>query len=284
MALLVYVMLNSQKAVTELIYLIKLTAGSLYWVAQSVNCVVSLYLIPIIMAILVVLMGGALTLFERKVLATYQCRIGPDVVGERGRLQFLVDALKVLLKEVIFLNKVNKKPVVMLPIAFLLINVYFVFLLEYPRYSNYLNWEYTPLLLLLLLALSNYLIVMVGLTLKNRYTRLASIRAANMGVSIDLLFAVIVGVMALANGTITYVSASGTDIFYTKVILVPVVPAVLVTVLADIGKPPFDIVESESELIMGVHSDLSGFLFVVWLLGEYLHIFILSGFLANFCL
>ena len=42
--------------------------------------------------------------------------------------------------------------------------------------------------------------------------------------------------------------------------------------LVDIGKAPFDLVEAETEIIMGFHSDYSGFMFVLFLLGEYLHI------------
>lgn len=103
------------------------------------QCVVKLQVIGIVLAILIVLMGGALTLFERKVLSTYQCRVGPDVVGERGRLQFLVDALKVLFKEVIFLKKTNTKQVVLLPLIFLLVNTMYVYALEDQNNSSYLN-------------------------------------------------------------------------------------------------------------------------------------------------
>jgi NADH-quinone oxidoreductase subunit H len=49
-------------------------------------------------------------------------------------------------------------------------------------------------------------------------------------------------------------------------------------VLMDLGKAPFDLVEAETELIMGFHSDYSGFLFVLFLLGEYIHMVILSYF------
>lgn len=210
-----------------------------------------------------VLMGGALTLFERKTLSTYQCRVGPDIVGERGRFQFLVDAAKVLFKEIIFLNKVSLRNISLLPMFFLIANSGFVYLLEFQQVTPTLNSTYLPMLLLLLLMISNYLIVMVGQYLKNRYTRLAAIRAANMGVSIDLLFSAILTILALVNGTLQYVSVAKGYAFSGALILLPIMPVLVITILADIGKPPFDVVESESELVMGVHSDLSGFLFVV---------------------
>lgn len=258
-------------------------AGTLIFFIIAAEPVLGVALV-LVLAILMVLMGGALTLFERKVLSTYQCRVGPDIVGERGRLQFLVDAAKVLFKEVIFLNKTSTRYVAALPMFFLLANSGFVYLLEFCDRTTTQNANYLPMLMLVLLMVSNYLIVMVGQYLKNRYTRLAATRAASMGVSIDLLFSAILAVLALVNGTLEYVSVSKGSYCSGTVLLLPMVPVLLITVLADIGKPPFDVVESESELIMGVHSDMSGFLFVVWLLGEYLHIFILSVFITNLLL
>ena len=49
-------------------------------------------------------------------------------------------------------------------------------------------------------------------------------------------------------------------------------------ILMDLGKAPFDLVEAETELIMGFHSDYSGFVFVLFLLGEYIHMVIVSYF------
>lgn len=103
----------------------------------------------------------------------------------------------------------------------------------------------------------------MGQTLKNRYTRLAAIRAANMGVSVDIVFTLLLSILALVNGTLCYMSLASATLTSKLILLLPVAPILLVAVLADIGKPPFDLVESESELIMGVHSELSGFLFVV---------------------
>lgn len=91
------------------------------------------------MSILMVLMGGALTLFERKVLSIYQCRVGPDVVGEKGRLQFLVDALKVLFKEVIYINKADTKFTILLPIYFLTINTFYVYAIEDKHMPSYIS-------------------------------------------------------------------------------------------------------------------------------------------------
>ena len=53
----------------------------------------------VLVLVLVVLIGGLIPLFERKFLSLIQRRVGPVFVGFRGRLQFLADALKVLIKE-----------------------------------------------------------------------------------------------------------------------------------------------------------------------------------------
>lgn len=84
-----------------------------------------------------------------------------------------------------------------------------------------------------------------------------------MGVAVDLLFTILIGVLGLINGTLQYMSLTQTNGMSQFLTLLPIIPLILLAALADIGKPPFDLVESESELIMGVHSELSGFLFVV---------------------
>lgn len=77
----------------------------------------------VLLILITILLGGALTLIERKILAILQRRVGPNIVGHRGRLQFIADAVKVLLKEVIFLKNVNTRQHILLPTVFLIINI-----------------------------------------------------------------------------------------------------------------------------------------------------------------
>jgi NADH-quinone oxidoreductase subunit H len=82
-------------------------------------------LINIVLTLLFVLTGGVLPLWERKFLSLIQRRVGPKFVGYKGRLQFIADALKVLLKDYLMLFFVNKYLFFALPVIFLNINLLF---------------------------------------------------------------------------------------------------------------------------------------------------------------
>lgn len=66
---------------------------------------------------------ATVTLIERKVLALVQRRVGPNYIGYKGRLQFIADALKLLLKHIVVINFTNKLAFLMLP-AMVLIMCY----------------------------------------------------------------------------------------------------------------------------------------------------------------
>jgi NADH:ubiquinone oxidoreductase subunit H len=84
------------------------------------------FLINILSAIIFILIGGILPLYERKKLSLIQRRVGPKFVGLDGRLQFIVDAIKIFLKEYIFIFFTNKYYFLLLPIITLIVNLFFL--------------------------------------------------------------------------------------------------------------------------------------------------------------
>ena len=62
----------------------------------------------IIIFLLLTLVIATITLMERKILSLVQRRVGPNYIGYRGRLQFIADAVKLLVKHILIINKVNK--------------------------------------------------------------------------------------------------------------------------------------------------------------------------------
>lgn len=87
------------------------------------------FLLFFVSSLIFVLVAGIITQLERKFLAILQQRHGPVIVGNRGILQFLADAIKVLLKEVIFLNNSPSYLVSLMPLSFFFINVWVTFTL-----------------------------------------------------------------------------------------------------------------------------------------------------------
>lgn len=100
-----------------------LLTRNMFFTALLVASSLILNLTLVLIIITTVLVGGVLPLIERKFLSLIQRRVGPNIVGHKGRLQFIADALKLFLKEVIFLRTTNVSRAVLLPLTYLLLNL-----------------------------------------------------------------------------------------------------------------------------------------------------------------
>jgi NADH-quinone oxidoreductase subunit H len=77
--------------------------------------------------ILFILLGGIIPLVERKVLSLTHRRVGPKIIGFKGKFQFLADAFKLLIKEFFLPKKTNKFFFFLLPIFLLNLNLFLTF-------------------------------------------------------------------------------------------------------------------------------------------------------------
>lgn len=134
-----------------------------------------------------IMIGGLLPLLERKYLSLIQRRVGPKFVGFNGRLQFLADALKVLLKEFFILKKVNKSFYILLPIFFLFINLLLVSLIFIPNGYYLFEQEFSLLYLIIIEILNIITILIIGITTKNKYVLIASSRSINLYLISDII-------------------------------------------------------------------------------------------------
>ena len=224
--------------------------------------------------IIFVLVGGILPLIERKYLALVQRRVGPKFVGYKGRLQFIADALKVLFKDYFYLYNTNKNLFFLLPIFFLNLNL--LFFLNIVFYGNcfFINIEYNIIFFLIFSALSNIFIFFVGFISKNKYSIITSNRVINIFFINELFISIILLFLFFIFNSFSFSKI----LFFKKnvitmLLFIPILPVILFLFLIDINKVPFDLVEAESELIMGYHIEYTGFLFGLFVLIEYLHLF-----------
>ncbi len=220
-------------------------------------------LIPLLLSIMLY------TLAERKVQGVIQHRIGPNVVGYYGLLQPLIDGLKLVLKDVLVPQKSTLLIFYFSPIvSFILSLLLWAFI--------YLFDSFLGILILLAIGgIELYGILLGGWSSKNKYTMIGAIRTTSQLISYELLLGIIYFILALSTGSFRfyyfYLSPLSNLIVYFPLYLI-----VLIIILAETNRAPFDLPESESETVAGFFVEYSSLLFALYFLAEYSNMLFLS--------
>jgi len=239
-----------------------------------------------VLEFLMLLMVAAVILLDRKIWAAVQLRRGPNVVGPFGILQTIADAFKFLLKEVVIPSGANKVIFILAPLV--------------TATLAFAGWAVVPLDngwvaadinvgILYLFAMSSlgvYGIIMAGWASNSKYPFLSALRAAAQMVSYEvsigfviitvLLFAGSLNLSAIvrAQETTSAFAFAGWNVFS---ILFPMLPIFFVSALAETNRPPFDLVEAESELVAGFFVEYSATPFLLFFLGEYISVLLMCA-------
>ncbi len=236
-------------------------------------------IIAIIGILFVVLnLAAVLIWVERRLLALWQDRYGPNRVGPFGLLQPLADAIKLFAKEDWIPPFADKSVFVLAP-AIVVITVLLSFVVI--PVSPGIVVADLNIALLFFLAMSSlgvYSIVLGGWASDNKYSLLGSMRAAAQMISYEVFMGLsLMGVVILAG------SFNLSDIVGAQKKMWFVIPQFLgfllflVAGLAETRRLPFDLPEAESELIAGFHSEYSGMKFGMFFVGEYMGITLISA-------
>ncbi|MGB7497475.1 MAG: NADH-quinone oxidoreductase subunit NuoH [Candidatus Acidiferrum sp.] len=236
-------------------------------------------IIAIIGVLLVVLNLAALLIWvERRLLALWQDRYGPNRVGPFGLLQPLADAIKLFAKEDWIPPFADKAVFVLAPaiVVFTVLLAFAVIPVSPGIVVSDLN-----IALLFFLGMSSlgvYSVVLGGWASDNKYSLLGGMRAAAQMLSYEVFMGLsLMGVVVLSG------SFNLSDIVRAQTRMWFVIPQFLGFVLfliagiAETRRLPFDLPEAESELIAGFHSEYSGMKFGMFFVGEYIGITLISA-------
>ncbi len=215
---------------------------------------------------------------ERRLLALWQDRYGPNRVGPFGLLQVLADTIKLLAKED-WVPPFADKPVFILAPAIIMLTVLMSFaVLPIAPGIIISDLNIALLFFLAMSSLGVYSIVLGGWASDNKYSLLGGLRAAAQMLSYEVFMGLsLMGVVLLTG------SFSLADIVHAQRKIWFVVPQFLgfvlflIAGLAETRRLPFDLPEAESELVAGFHSEYSGMKFGMFFVGEYLGITLISA-------
>jgi NADH-quinone oxidoreductase subunit H len=233
--------------------------------------------------------------FERKLISDMQSRIGPQRWGPFGLLQTLADGLKLILKEDLIPSEADRTVFKLAP--FLVLVPAFVTFGLVPVGGTMIIAGHTVLLevanppmgILLLLAMSGisvYGVMLAGWSSGSKYPLLSSVRASAQMISYEAALGMTIVTVVLVTGSLSVhdiVNSQGQGIWHWNLIRLGIVPFVVfvIAITAELNRPPFDVVEAESELVGGFHTEYSSFRFAIFFLAEYMNTITMSAIIVT---
>ncbi len=217
-------------------------------------------------------------LADRKIWAAVQLRRGPNVVGPWGLLQSFADLLKFVLKEPIIPSGANKGVFLLAPLVSCVLALAAWAVI--PIHPGWVIAEINVgiLYIFAISSLGVYGIIMAGWASNSKYPFLAALRSAAQMVSyeVSIGFVIITVLMCAGSLNLTKIVEAqdgpwGMFGWYWLPLL-PMFVIFIVSALAETNRPPFDLVEAESELVAGFMVEYSSTPYLLFMLGEYVAI------------
>ena len=232
-----------------------------------------------VLLLVILLVGIAyILLADRKIWAAVQIRRGPNVVGPWGLLQSFADLLKFVLKEPVIPAGANKGVFLLAPLVSCVLA-----LAAWAVIPVNLGWVIADinvgvLYIFAISSLSVYGIIMAGWASNSKYPFLAALRSAAQMVSYEVsigfvIISVLLCVGSLNLSAIVEAQNGRFGLFgWYWLPLFPLFVIFYVSALAETNRPPFDLVEAESELVAGFMVEYGSTPYMMFMLGEYVAI------------
>jgi len=242
-----------------------------------INILLHIALVIGIMLALVLIAAGLIWL-ERRALALWQDRYGPNRTGPFGTLQVVADMVKIFMKEDWIPQFADKKVFVVAP-AILMITILLSFaVIPFTPEIGVVNLNIGLLFFLGMSSFGAYSIVLAGWSSNNKYSLIGAVRGASQLISYEVFMALsLMGVVMLAGSFNLHdiVLAQKGRWFFIPQFLGFII--FFIAGIAETRRLPFDLPEAESELVAGYHSEYSGMKFGMFFVGEYLGITLISA-------
>ena len=217
---------------------------------------------------------------ERKVVARFQSRLGPNRVGPFGLIQPFADIVKLLIKEDITPDGADRIVYNLAPILSLMSVLLLWAIVPLAPTIFGVDLNVGALYIIAAGAIGTLSIIMAAWASNNKYALIGAFRQVAVLVSFEvpmiatmLIPTILAGTMGM-NGIV-----QGQNIWY--VLVAPLAAIIfMIAAIAELGRAPFDLNEAESEIVAGYHIEYTGMKFGLFYAGELLHAFTFGGFWA----
>ncbi|MDU1905500.1 MAG: NADH-quinone oxidoreductase subunit NuoH [Dysgonomonas sp.] len=246
-----------------------------------------------VLAIEFVLIGAALlTLYavlaliliyvERKITGFFQSRIGPNRVGKWGLIQSVADMIKILLKEIIHIDKVDKFLFYLAPFFMIVASMLTFGAIPWGRGLQVVDFNIGVFYVVAVSSLGIVGVLLAGWSSNNKYSMIGAMRSGAQFISYELsagfaLMTVVVLSGSMQLSTIVQSQEYCWNLFNGHIASIIAFIIYLISGHAETNRGPFDLPEAESELTAGYHTEYSGLQFGFFYLAEYLNMFIIAA-------
>ncbi len=249
---------------------------------ENVASIVQMVLIAVIYLTGFAVAGLFLVLMERKIAAWFQLRMGPNRVGFYGIMQTIADALKLVSKELTGTTRADKflynlAPYFVIVSALLALSVF-----PFTKALQAFDINIGIFFLIAISSIGVIGILLAGWSSNNKFSLIGAMRSGVQTISYELSVTLSLLTMVLITGSlqlseIVEVQKHGWLIVQGHVPAIFAFMIYMVAGTAETNRTPFDLVEAESELGAGFHTEYSGMKFAYFFLAEFINMFIIAA-------
>ncbi|MFA9486643.1 MULTISPECIES: NADH-quinone oxidoreductase subunit NuoH [unclassified Moraxella] len=229
-----------------------------------------------------VMVAALMIVYERRMLALWQDRYGPNRVGWQGSLQLVADMLKIFFKEDWMPAFADKRLFTLAPAIAMFTALASFAIIPLSPTLGAANWDIGLLFFFAMAGLAVYAVMFGGWASANKFSLLGGLRSAAQTISYEVFLGLsLMGVVSMAG------SFNLRDIVEAQTTVWNVIPqffGFLCFVVAGVAvthRHPFDQPEAEQELAEGYHVEYSGMKFGMFFIGEYVNVVVISALMTT---
>jgi NADH-quinone oxidoreductase subunit H len=239
--------------------------------------IVSQIIFILVVQIVILSFAGMLVWGERRLLAFFQERYGPNRLGPGGTMQLLADMIKLFMKED-WIPPFADKPLFVLAPAVIFMTTLMTFsVIAYAPGWVVADLNVGLLFFLGMSSLSVYSVALAGWSTNNKFALIGSLRAMAQMLSYEVFMGLSLMTVVMVTGTfnLSKIVEAQQHGWFCGPLFVSLC-LFFISALAEVRRTPFDLPESESELVAGYHTEYSSMKFAMFFLGEYLGLIMIS--------